>query len=66
MFLSIENLTFSETKNLQSRLKNYEWNLGYVSAKSKDRPRKVIITVRNYGGTALDYNFKFPSDNKIE
>lgn len=65
MFLGIENLTFNETKNLESRLKNYEWNLGYVSAKWKDRPRKVIITVRNFGGTALDYIFKFPSDNKV-
>ena len=66
MFLGIENLTFNETKTLESRLKNYEWNLGYVSAKWKDRPRKVIITVRNFGGTALDYVFKFPSDNKVE
>lgn len=66
LFLSIENLTFGEAKNLQNKLKNCEWNLGYVSAKSKDKPRKVIITVRNYGGTSLDYAFKFPSDNKIE
>lgn len=36
-----------------------------MSAKSKGKPRKVIITVRNFGGTPLDYSFKFPSDNKI-
>jgi hypothetical protein len=66
LFLGIENLTFSETKNLESKLKNYEWNLGHVSAKSKDKPRKVIITVKNFGGTSLDYTFKFPSDNKIQ
>ena len=65
MFLNIQNLTFNETKDLESNLKHYDWNLGYVSAKSKDRPRKVIITVKNFGGTALDYAFKFPSDNKI-
>ena len=47
-------------------MKNYEWNLGYVSTKVKARPRKVIITVKNYGGTTLDYSFKFPSDNKVK
>ena len=30
------------------------------------KPRKVIITVKNKGGTPLDYSFKFPSDNKID
>jgi hypothetical protein len=59
-------LTFSEAKSLETRLKNYEWNLGYVSIKSKAKPRKVIITVKNFGGTPLDYVFKFPSDNKVE
>jgi len=47
-------------------LKNYSWNLGYVSTKSKAKPRKVLITVKNYGGTPLNYAFKFPSDNKVE
>jgi hypothetical protein len=47
-------------------LKHYDWNLGFVSAKNKARPRKVLITVRNAGGTPLDYAFKFPSDNKVE
>ena len=47
-------------------MKHYDWNLGYVSAKNKARPRKVLITVKNVGGTALDYTFKFPSDNKVE
>jgi hypothetical protein len=40
--------------------------LGYVSTKNKAKPRKVLITVKNYGGTPLDYIFKFPSDNKVE
>ena len=65
MYRIVFMIIFHETKDLQSRLKNYDWNLGYVSAKSKDKPRKVIITVKNFGGTALDYIFKFPSDNKI-
>ena len=62
----MENLTFIETKNLEEKLKNYEWNLGYVSTKHKAKPRKVIITVKNHGGTPLDYTFKFPSDNKVQ
>jgi hypothetical protein len=37
-----------------------------VSTKNKAKPRKVLITVKNYGGTPLDYAFKFPSDNKVE
>lgn len=65
MFLNIQNLTFNETKDLSAKLRHYDWNLGYVSAKNKDKPRKVIITVKNFGGTALNYVFKFPSDNKI-
>jgi hypothetical protein len=65
-YLSVENLTYTESKTLEERLKNYEWNLGYVSTKVKARPRKVIITVKNYGGTTLDYSFKFPSDNKVK
>jgi hypothetical protein len=64
-YLSVENLNYTESKSLEERLKNYEWNLGYVSTKVKARPRKVIITVKNYGGTPLDYRFKFPSDNKV-
>lgn len=62
----MEQLTFSEAKSLEAQLKNYEWNLGYVSTKNKAKPRKVIITVKNCGGTPLDYAFKFPSDNKVE
>jgi hypothetical protein len=59
-------LTFSEAKSLENNLKHYDWNLGYVSTKNKAKPRKVLITVRNHGGTPLDYIFKFPSDNKVE
>jgi hypothetical protein len=47
-------------------LKHYDWNLGFVSAKNKARPRKILIAVKNAGGTPLDYAFKFPSDNKVE
>lgn len=64
-YLQVETLTFSEAKTLETSLKHYDWNLGYVSTKNKARPRKVLITVKNYGGTTLDYCFKFPSDNKV-
>lgn len=37
-----------------------------MSAKNKARPRKVLITVKNVGGTPMGYAFKFPSDNKVE
>lgn len=37
-----------------------------MSTKLKARPRKVIITVKNCGGTLLEYRFKFPSDNKVK
>ena len=59
-------MTFSEAKSLEEQLKQYDWNLGYVSTKNKVKPRKVLISVKNYGGTPLDYRFKFPSDNKVE
>ena len=65
-YLSVETLTFSEAKSLEEQLKQYDWNLGYVSTKNKAKPRKVLISVKNYGGTPLDYKFKFPSDNKVE
>ena len=65
-YLSVETLTFSEAKSLEEQLKQYDWNLGYVSTKNKAKPRKVLISVKNYGGTPLDYRFKFPSDNKVE
>lgn len=65
-YLSVETLTFAQAKQLEDNLKHYDWNLGYVSAKNKARPRKVLITVKNVGGTPLDYTFKFPSDNKVE
>lgn len=55
----------AEAKALEGNLKHYDWNLGYVSAKNKARPRKVLITVKNVGGTPMDYTFKFPSDNKV-
>lgn len=59
-------MTFAQAKALEENLKHYDWNLGYVSAKNKAKPRKVLITVKNIGGTPLDYTFKFPSDNKVE
>lgn len=44
----------------------YNWNFGYVSSKNISKPRKVLLTVKNFGGIDLDYNFKFPFDNAVE
>jgi len=30
------------------------------------KPRKIVITIQNKGGTELDWNFKLPSDSQIE
>ncbi|KAL4426641.1 hypothetical protein ABPG74_018719 [Tetrahymena malaccensis] len=65
-YLNIEQLNFSEAQQLQKRIKQFEWNFGYLPAKNANKPRKIVITIQNAGGTDLDWNFKLPSDNQIE
>lgn len=44
----------------------YEWNFGYLQNKSVIEPRRIILTIQNFGGTDLDWKFKFPNDNQVE
>lgn len=43
----------------------YEWNFGYLQNKSIIEPRRIILTIQNFGGTDLDWKFKFPNDNQV-
>ena len=46
--------------------KNYfEWNFGYLQNRSIIEPRRIILTIQNFGGTDLDWKFKFPNDNQV-
>ena len=65
-FLNIETLTFSEAQALMKRLQSYIWNFGYLPIKANIKPRKIVITIQNIGGTDLNWNFKLPSDSQIE
>ena len=65
-FLNIETLNFSEATALMKRLQAYTWNFGYLPIKANIKPRKIVITIQNIGGTDLNWNFKLPSDSQIE
>lgn len=61
----IETLTMEEAASLQKELCEFDWKFGYLSNKKPIRPRKVVITIQNIGGTPLDWRFKQPSDNQV-
>ena len=61
----IEQLKFEEAQRLQKRLKCFPWNFGYLSNKQPIKPRKVVITIQNIGGTDLKWKFQFPSDDYV-
>ena len=65
-FLNIETLNFSEATSLMKRLQSYIWNFGHLPIKANIKPRKIVITIQNVGGTDLNWNFKLPSDSQIE
>ena len=48
------------------RLIAYNWNFGYLPNRANVKPRKIVITMQNVGGTDLNWNFKLPSDSQIE
>ena len=62
-FLNIEKLNYFEASELMKRLKSYNWNFGYLPNRSNVKPRKIVITMQNVGGTDLNWNFKLPSDS---
>ena len=47
------------------RLYSYDWNFGYLPIKNNIKPRKIVITIQNVGGTDLNWNFKLPSDSQV-
>ena len=61
----IEKLTTEEATALEKQLNEFPWNFGYLANKKPIRPRKVVITVQNVGGTPLDWRFKLPSDDQV-
>ncbi|EGR30774.1 hypothetical protein IMG5_123900 [Ichthyophthirius multifiliis] len=65
-FLNIEQLNIEQAQKLQKSLKNYTWNFGYLSNKKSVKPRIIVVTIQNTGGTELDYHFKLPSDSQID
>ena len=65
-FLNIEKLNYFEASELMKRLKAYNWNFGYLPNRANVKPRKIVITMQNVGGTDLNWNFKLPSDSQIE
>lgn len=64
-FLRIETLNIEQAQRLQMNLKNYTWNFGYLPNNKHVRPRKIVVTFQNVGGTDLDFDFKFPSDSQV-
>ncbi len=65
-YLQIETLNFAEATSLMKRLQAYVWNFGYLPIKENMKPRKIIITIKNVGGTDLNWNFKLPSDSQVK
>ncbi|KAL4441714.1 hypothetical protein ABPG74_008711 [Tetrahymena malaccensis] len=65
-FLRIEQLNIEQAQKLQRKLKNYTWNFGYLPNNKNVKPRKIVVTIQNIGGTELDFNFKLPSDSQID
>jgi len=61
----LEQLSFEEAQALQKKLKVYDWNFGYLANKHPIRPRKVVITIQNIGGTDLEWKFNMPSDSYV-
>lgn len=61
----IEQLTFEEAQQLQKKLQCFPWTFGYLSNKQPIKPRKVVITIQNIGGTDLKWKFQFPSDDYV-
>ena len=64
-FLKIETLNYHEASSLMKRLAAYEWNFGYLPIRENIKPRKIIITIQNVGGTDLHWRFKLPSDSQV-
>jgi len=62
---TVEHLTFEEAQRLQKKLTCFAWNFGYLSNKQPIKPRKVVITIQNIGGTDLKWKFQFPSDDYV-
>jgi len=50
-FNSIEKLNYSDAKDLQNNLKPFKWDFGYLQNKHPIRPRKIVLTIENIGGT---------------
>jgi len=57
-FNSIEKLNYSDAKDLQNNLSRFEWDFGYLQNKHPIRPRKIVLTMENIGGTDLEWKFK--------
>ena len=47
-------------------LQTYIWNFGCLPIQTNIKPRVIIITIQNIGGTDLDWNFKLPSDSQVD
>lgn len=63
---TLEQLTFEEAQSLQKAMNPYDWNFGYVAKKQPIRPRRVVVTIENIGGTDLDWKFNMPSDSYVK
>jgi hypothetical protein len=62
----LETLTYHEAQQLMKNLQTYKWNFGCLPMQASIKPRVIILTVQNTGGTDLNWNFKLPSDSQIE
>ena len=64
-FNSMDTLPFEEAQAIQKQLKIFNWNFGYLSNKKPIKPRKIVITIQNVGGTDLEWKFKWPNESQV-
>lgn len=62
-YLIIETLNYQDANTLMKNLQTFSWNFGCLPLQTNIKPRVIIITIQNVGGTDLDWNFKLPSDS---
>ena len=53
-------------EELMEGLKKFVWDFGKVPNRNGNKPRKIMLTLKNIGGVAAEWRFKMPNDNQIQ
>ena len=58
--------TSKSVAKIQKDLKRFEWNFGKIPQNQKSvTPRRVTITLKNYGGVNSQFLFKMPNESEV-